>query len=389
MKAGSTSVTLPIFVQDTSSGTGAGLGSLVFNTASLAAKYRREGDSAWTTITLVTATLGTFTSGGFVTDGGPVTGGYEVGVPNAAVAAGAKWVELEYYGAANMLPVLVEIELDAIDYQTYPVHANDASGQAVATAANLANVQNNTFIATNIPQTLVRPASGSATVQIVVVIDDETGSPADIDSSANPTVSLVNNAGTNLSGRLGSWTHAATGKYTANYTSTSTDAVDDLHWEITGTVNSKARRYVAMTQIIDGVTGVVLAASQPNYAPAKAGDQMDLIDVPNATALAAVKAAVESGGGVIISAGLKKNLGFSHYFTMKKSNTPIPHLTITATLTIDSGSPGDASGTITDLGNGEYKIAFTNGDVNGRSVYAEFTAGAAADPYRVSFFMAP
>jgi hypothetical protein len=133
IKAGSTSVTVPIFVQDTTSTTGGGLGSLVYNTASLAAKYRRQGDSSWTTITLATATLGAFTSGGFVTDGGPVTGGYEVGIPDAALATGAKWCEVVYYGAANMLPVLLEFELDAIDYQGTPdVNAVAINGSTTA-----------------------------------------------------------------------------------------------------------------------------------------------------------------------------------------------------------------------------------------------------------------
>lgn len=117
IKAGSTSVMAPIFVQDTSSTTGGGLGSLVFNTSGLAAKYRRAGDNTWTAITLATATVGTFTSGGFIADGGPVTGGYEVGVPDAALAAGARWAQVVYYGATNMLPVLLEFELDAVDYQ--------------------------------------------------------------------------------------------------------------------------------------------------------------------------------------------------------------------------------------------------------------------------------
>lgn len=40
---------------------------------------------------------------------------------------------------------------------------------------------------------------------------------------------------------------------------------------------------------------VVLAASQPSYAPAKAGDEMDLVDAPNEDALAAIKAAVQDG----------------------------------------------------------------------------------------------
>lgn len=118
LKAGSTSQSIPIFVQDTTSTTGGGLGSLVYNTASLAAKYRRQGESSWTTISLATMTLGTWTSGGFVTDGGPVTGTYELGIPDAVLAAGAEWAEVVVYGAANMLPVLIFFELDAVNYQS-------------------------------------------------------------------------------------------------------------------------------------------------------------------------------------------------------------------------------------------------------------------------------
>lgn len=117
IKAGTTSLTVPIFIQDTSSTNGAGLGSLVYNSSGLAAKYRRQGDSTWTTITLATASVGTFTSGGFITDGGPLTGGYEIGIPNAAIQTGAQWCEVVLYGATNMLPVLLEFELDALDYQ--------------------------------------------------------------------------------------------------------------------------------------------------------------------------------------------------------------------------------------------------------------------------------
>ena len=105
--AGSTSVVVPIFIQDSSSTTGAGHGSLVYNSSGLAAKYRRQGDSSWTTFSLVTATAGTFTSSGFIADGGPVTGGYELGIPNAALASGATWVQIAVYGATNMLAALM------------------------------------------------------------------------------------------------------------------------------------------------------------------------------------------------------------------------------------------------------------------------------------------
>lgn len=118
MKAGSTSQSVPIFVQDSTSTSGAGLGLLVYNTSGLAAKYRRQGESSWTTITLATMTLGTWASGGFVSDGGPVTGTYEFGIPNAVLASGAEWAEIAIYGATNMLAVLVFIELDVVNYQS-------------------------------------------------------------------------------------------------------------------------------------------------------------------------------------------------------------------------------------------------------------------------------
>lgn len=132
--AGATSVVVPLFVQDTTSTVGAGLGSLVFNSAGLAAKYRREGQGSWTTINLVTATAGTWASGGFVADGGPVTGGYELGVPNAALAAGATWCQVALYGASNMLAVLIEFELDTLNYQ-----ATGGKVPATVAAGDLAN----------------------------------------------------------------------------------------------------------------------------------------------------------------------------------------------------------------------------------------------------------
>lgn len=117
LKAGTTSLILPIVIRDTSSTTGAGLGSLVYNSAGLTAKYKRLGQSSWTTVSLVTMTAGTYTSGGFVASDSGAGGGYEFCPPDAAIAAGARGVIIELYGATNMLAVRIEIELDAVDYQ--------------------------------------------------------------------------------------------------------------------------------------------------------------------------------------------------------------------------------------------------------------------------------
>ena len=59
LKEGTTSKILTIAVADSSSTTGGGLTNLLFNSSGLAVKYKRQGDSSWTTITLATMTGGT------------------------------------------------------------------------------------------------------------------------------------------------------------------------------------------------------------------------------------------------------------------------------------------------------------------------------------------
>jgi hypothetical protein len=61
-------------------------------------------------------TLGTYLSGGIVASGALV-GRYQLDIPDAAFATGARAVEICVRGVAHMLPVLIECELDAIDYQ--------------------------------------------------------------------------------------------------------------------------------------------------------------------------------------------------------------------------------------------------------------------------------
>ena len=123
LTAGLTSVSLPIFIQSTASTTGGGLAGLTSSTSGLVAEYRRQGQSTWTAITLATATLGTWVSGGFTADGA-LDGAYELDLPDAVCASGVRWVAVRLRGAANMLPCLIEIELDVVNYQTIAFGAN-------------------------------------------------------------------------------------------------------------------------------------------------------------------------------------------------------------------------------------------------------------------------
>ena len=134
IKEGTTSKLIRIFIQDSSSTTGAGLTGLVYNSSGLTAYYLPEGDATATAITLATMTAGTWASGGFdEVDATNMPGVYEVGLPDAVVDAtseGSVLVMLK--GATNMAPVLAEIELDAIDYRTGVV-------PTVTTSVNLTN----------------------------------------------------------------------------------------------------------------------------------------------------------------------------------------------------------------------------------------------------------
>ncbi len=118
LKRGSTSVRRLIFIADSSSTTGEGLANLTHSTSGLVAYYYAGDLSNEVQITLVTATLGTFASGGFVAvDNTNMPGWYEVGIPDAALDGGNE-VCIQYRGAANMVPVNIYIQLDAVDYQT-------------------------------------------------------------------------------------------------------------------------------------------------------------------------------------------------------------------------------------------------------------------------------
>jgi len=137
LKEGTTSKLARIFVQDSSSTTGAGLTGLVFNSASLTAYWIAEGDATATAITLATMTAGTWASGGFdEVDATNLPGVYEIGLPNVCVDATSEGsVVVMLKGATNMAPVLLEIELDAIDYRAGVVPTTTANADMVTVGA--------------------------------------------------------------------------------------------------------------------------------------------------------------------------------------------------------------------------------------------------------------
>lgn len=115
-KAGATSQTFDVFIRDSSSTIGAGLSGLVFNTANLKAYYRKGATGSATAVTLATQTVGgAWSSGGFVEiDATNMKGVYRFDCPDTVLAS-SPWATLYFYGATNMAPVVVELEIVAVD----------------------------------------------------------------------------------------------------------------------------------------------------------------------------------------------------------------------------------------------------------------------------------
>lgn len=85
------------------------------------------------------------------------------------------------------------------------------------------------------------------------------------------------------------------------------------------------------------VGNVTLAASQPNYAPAKAGDAMDLVNAPNATALTAMALATDVRLSGVHGAGLWGGAAGSGFYTVPLTVTigGLPASGVTVQVTAD------------------------------------------------------
>ena len=133
---GTTSKLLRVFIQDSTKTDGSGLTGLTSGSSGLTCYYCYEGANAATSVSLSGGTLGTWSSGGFiVVDGTNMPGIYEVGIPNAAIATGNSVVVM-LKGATNMVPVLLEIELDAVAYQSATNFGLSCLPTAAAAASN-------------------------------------------------------------------------------------------------------------------------------------------------------------------------------------------------------------------------------------------------------------
>lgn len=124
-------------------------------------------------------------------------------------------------------------------------------GGNVASSVEATAIQNNTRCVRVVPSVVERPDSGTTTYRIELLLYDETGNMEAPDSA--PTITLVNQAGTDLSARLDSATMSlvSTGCYRAVYTATNTDDLEQLVWTFSVVEGGATRLYGNTTIIVD------------------------------------------------------------------------------------------------------------------------------------------
>lgn len=167
MKAGSTSQTVDIFIQDATATDGSGKTGLVYNTSGLTAYYNFPGGSS-TAITLATlaAADSSWSSGGFKEiDSTNQKGHYRFDVPDALLASGnGRSVKIVFQGT-GIVPCPLEIELTGWDNQ-------DGVHGGFSCLPNTAVATNGSLLTSGTGTSQITVSSGAVTVG---TNDDKTG----------------------------------------------------------------------------------------------------------------------------------------------------------------------------------------------------------------------
>jgi len=198
---GSTSVILTVFIQDSSSTTGAGLGSLI-ETSSITGGYvKRNGLGVALTVDENVTTEGTYeapTTAGQVRIGTPAnmpTGFYEFHFHNDLFTT-ADWVTMGFTGATDMATLTLEIQLTSFDLNTTSPAVTLTSAERDSIAAALLDLANGVETGVTLRQSerlklssLVGKLSGATTTTVSIrdTGDAKNRIVATVDANGNRT----------------------------------------------------------------------------------------------------------------------------------------------------------------------------------------------------------
>lgn len=411
IKPGSTDVTLYVFIQDSSSTTGAGLTGLTFESAGLSIYYVRSL-STRLEITKATQTpAGAHSDGGFcAVDDTNMPGVYRLDLPDAVCAVSARCAVVMLKGATNMAPVVLEVDLSS------QVDTTQFAGQAITCGAGVT----------------IGAYVGNATAAIAV---DGSGYVTYANTAPPSAATIASQVRTELTTELGRIdaavttrsSHSAADVWTAvtrtltaatNITSTgSTIALDGSGYVTYANAAPPSAATIA-TQVRTELTtelGRIDAAissrgtstldaagvrTAVGLASANLDTQLSTIDDYLDTEVAAIKAktdllttfptnfgslSITAAGLVATTSNVKKNQAlakFQFLMTDSTNHAPATGKTVTVTRSIDGGAFGaGALSAVTELSNGIYTVDFAAADLNGNVIVLRATATACDDTF--------
>lgn len=350
IKAGSTSQSITVFILDATSGTGAGLTGLVYNSAGLTARYTHSGTYATSTaITLATlaAITSSWSSGGFKeVDAATMPGMYRFDIPNACVQdSKGQSVVLMLYGAANMVPVTIEIEIRGVSFGAVDANVTQINGSltngnnAVLKLKSLDLRSNDTSIAA----LDVRGATGG--------------------------FGLNGGKAANFLGG-GAGTGGATG--------------GDGIYSAGGGALSYRGYGLNLDSPYSGQGGLRVSGNMTTAAALFQGDSFT--DGIRATGgyewVGGINANIKGSVGNVSTSRPVKNVGYDNFmFPMFDSSTKSPKtgLSVMAERAIDGNPFSPCSNAVAELGSGVYRISLSASDMNGDKIMFRFTATGADD----------
>lgn len=267
IQVAATSQTVNVFIQDSSSTTGAGLSGLVYNSSGLTAYYALpKAASAAITLATLAAVTSAYSSGGFKEiDATNMKGWYRLDIPDAALASG-RFVSIHLFGATNMAPLPIEIELTAWNNQdavrggmTALPNANaEAAGGLFTrgTGAGQINQESNGYVSVNLKAilgTVLTETAGQIAAAFKKFFDKATptGTINSIPDAVAGAAGGIFIAGTNAA-----TTASITGNITGNL-SGSVGSVTGAVGSVTGAVGSVTGAVGSVTGAVGSVTGNV------------------------------------------------------------------------------------------------------------------------------------
>lgn len=432
IKYGTTAKKLVIFVQNST--TGVAMTGLTNASSGLTWYYYREDSTAATVVSVVGETLGTWTSGGFVEISSThLPGFYEIGVPNAVLAAtnSPAWVVMGVFGVASMTPVNVEIQLTAFD-PTDGVSLGLTDVKANVLQWNSANVA--TPAVSGVPKVdvvdwlgvSVTANSGVPAVSVTSNLD-KTGyslsqafpsnfSSLDIDVSGRVDVSkwlgtaVTSNAGVPIvtvsSGTITTVTGGVTiatnndktgyslsQSFPSNFSALDIDLsgrVDVSKWLGTAVTSNVG---VPNVNVLGGTVGAVsgtVGSVTGNIGGSVASVVGDIGGNLDGSILGAIASVTSVGtvtsvlNPVSISTGqltVKKNTalnGFTFPMYDAATGTPSTGLSVSGQKSIDGASLTNSTNAVAEVGGGIYKLNLSAADLNGTVITLIFTATGAS-----------